>query len=115
MNYRVLNQQLKGEAPMDRTKTDRINGNESSPPQAPDGAFSFRDPATGKIRKVSEMTDEELKRYMAEGNQGIVEQQNQMNETLRAIQHLAGFLTVLQYELHRRHARVVVIPADLRI
>ncbi len=106
--------------------TDRINGADPTQP-----LFALRDPATGHIRAIRDMTNQELLRHKTIALKELAQQHSSMSEVLmpdempttsegfallmpavlaaiQAIANVKALIAVINYEAHRRSVSIVV-------
>lgn len=74
-------------------------------------AFSLTDPATGKVRSVREMTDEELIRHAKTTADDMGRLTHAMQQTHHNMMVTGQFLAVLQFEQLRRQRSIVIATA----
>lgn len=92
---------------------DRINGADPTQPQI---LFALRDPATGIVRPIRDMTDEELVRHKTNALKELAQQQSTMSDAMmraameaaQAIAQVKSLIAVINYEAHRRSISIVI-------
>lgn len=94
---------------MEHTKRDQVNGTQAAAQTS--NAFTVRDPATGKMRGIRDMTDEDLMKHAAAATVELQQHQQQVMQSLMNVANITGALTVFQYEVHRRAVSIVVVQS----
>jgi hypothetical protein len=79
--------------------------------QYPPTLFALRDPATGVVRNIRDMTDEEIERHAKVCVDAMAKEQAALNqamtEHIRSIIQVKGVMAALHYEAHRRSVTLI--------
>lgn len=91
---------------VESTKNDRSNG--AAGAQTASQAFTFRDPVTGQVRGIKDMTDQEIDRHAAELALQLRELKETVFSSIASLSAMTAFMNLLQYEKYRRAVSIVV-------
>jgi hypothetical protein len=102
---------------MDEHKHDRLNGTPPMETQQPQ-LFALRDAATGAVRAIRDMTDEELARHKVEALRELAQANSTMAQVMmqaaadsaQAVVRVKALIAVINYEAHRRQFSLILPP-----